>query len=529
MTSTGETSIYIILAAAGAAGYLVLFFFAWSIIKYYKDSRERDLIATITGSLAIATPLFILFMVPLDVHVVSYNLNDVGGQLYPATVATVRDALHSVYVGCFGFSFFLFFLALPVCYFMLEDHNEDVDFRTRSKSSAKFILMFAGLFCVLAFMGSILREDQTKDPAAWRRALAQDFSVADSYVSFVVGSVALLGSVGWGVYMSFGIAEFPFMLVRSRGGEFEARTVEYDEENIDQQLQQNAREQNYLRSRYNLPQRKWPRHDRQEYKRLQQEEQRLKQRKENLVRPRGGEFMEDEGDTFWNSLIALRVLLCIVVGLVGSAMWVSMMIATIDVLSHSICGGSCGYLLEVGELFNPLDQALLASEDEFPLDFFLFTSLLLYLTLALVLGVITINSYWQCAKFQIIERQRGMVHSLVMMSWQMHAVLMAMVLQLNVLCPTYAMFGKQFYVDELGDKHACTLDRVFMADSCVPTRIAQFASSLASHFPVFNTVAFFSNFLFSLCFLLSVAWAIKRKGKRITPNIRQGAFLFDSV
>lgn len=531
-TESGANAINIVIIAASACGYVLLLLLAWFQLKYYKDTREGNAIFHLVATLAIATPIFCLLLVPLDVYVVSFFSDAKGIQQNPETVKSLGHALKAIYYACFGLEMFLFFLALPLSFFYNEDLSEEMSVKDRLKTAVRPTLLFVVLYGVLAMLGSLLIVDESKSFVSWRRFASKDFSVGDSYVSFVMGIVAILGALGFAVYMAFGLAEFPFMLLRQRGGEFEARTIEFDDTNLDREIRENTKEQDYLRSRYDLPNRKWPKADRKAYKTLMEEEKRLRELKENLARPRDGEYSADNFDTLWNGIFWFRACIAFIVVVASLGMWTSVLISVIDKFHNSKCGWSCGFILESGHIpYNPLDQALVAVTDEFPLDFALFVIFLVFLDFALMLGINTVNGYLLWCKFNTVEKERGMIHTLMMLSWQIMGVFVTMLLLLDHLVPAYFMFGNQMYLDSKGQATACTVLQLGSAmtprSSCIPTQMGRFVLSLSSHYPFFAVIVCLCSVVFLAVYLGATAWGIKRNGRQLRPNIKQGAFLFE--
>jgi LMBR1 domain-containing protein 1 len=74
----------------------------------------------------------------------------------------------------------------------------------------------------------------------------------------------------------------------------------------------------------------------------------------------------------------------------------SIAITNVDRLLNSECGLSCGYVIEKYTLFNPLDYVLVELSKYFPLDFLLFGTILFYVFITCLYGLVRLGIKFFC-------------------------------------------------------------------------------------------------------------------------------------
>src|SRR5690606_21996076 len=83
----------------------------------------------------------------------------------------------------------------------------------------------------------------------------------------------------------------------------------------------------------------------------------------------------------------IRVILGLILLAIAVLIWVSMLITSIDKVTHSRCGASCGYILAHLQMFNPVNYIFLKSSHVFPVDYILTLLAVLLFFLSTVIGL----------------------------------------------------------------------------------------------------------------------------------------------
>ena len=193
--------------------------------------------------------------------------------------------------------------------------------------------------------------------------------------------------------------------------------------------------------------------------------------------------------------------------------WVSMTLTAIDKAMNSVCKHRCGYILGHINVFNPLNWILVQSAKVFPVDYAIFTILVLLLFCSSVMGIasIGIRFLW----IRIFQIRKG--HTSPQALLTATAMLMLTSLALNysismVVAPQYATFGPQTFCDRQpgaldgqpdcsNSKHLikpCSelADNLAAKQVCTPSVASTILNRVTINFPFFGIVFFWAQFVF---------------------------------
>ncbi|KAL4986957.1 hypothetical protein BDW68DRAFT_162272 [Aspergillus falconensis] len=232
----------------------------------------------------------------------------------------------------------------------------------------------------------------------------------------------------------------------------------------------------------------------------------------------------------WFRLEALfcpfKLLVGLILLLVVLLTWISMLLSAIDKAKNSICKRHCGYALGRINIFNPINEIFVQSAKVFPIDYAIFTMLVLLLFFGTVVGIATIGIRFLWINFFKIRKGHTSPQALLMMT----AMLMLAILALNysismIVAPQYATFGPQTFCDRPSGSSVvpdlqCTVKRCSEASDsdaakrvCTPSVASTVLNRVTINFPFFGAIFFWSQFIFVGIHLLALITSLLRSPK----------------
>jgi LMBR1 domain-containing protein 1 len=193
--------------------------------------------------------------------------------------------------------------------------------------------------------------------------------------------------------------------------------------------------------------------------------------------------------------------------------WVSMLLTSIDKAKNSICKHRCGYILARVNIFNPINWALVQSAKVFPIDYAIFTVLVLLFFCSSVVGIAVVGIRFLWIRIFQIRNGHTSPQALLLAT----AMLMLIILALNysismVVAPQYATFGPQTFCDRapglfLGKPDCSDSKELIKPCSelaknpaaqqvCTPSVVSTFLNRVTLNYPFFGVVFFWAQFLF---------------------------------
>lgn len=330
-------------------------------------------------------------------------------------------------------------------------------------------------------------------------------------LTFSLGLLMTLGLCLYVLYTSSGLALLPISLIKTAPS-ISSPTLRA---NTAQQLEQNRERQRQLEGRCGGNPDLLSSKDRRELDTLTREERTLI-RRQRLV-----EEAQGEGRGWlmrmWYKLGAIlrpfKLLGGILLLVAASVIWVSMLLTAIDKAKNSICKHRCGYILGHVNVFNPVNWVLVQSAKVFPVDYAIFTVLVLLLFCSSVVGIAVIGIRFLWIRIFQIRKGHTSPQALLLAT----AMLMLMILALNysvsmVVAPQYATFGPQTFCDRTMDSPLdqpdCSNSRELIKPCseitdnpaaqqvCTPSVVSTFLNRVTLNFPFFGAVFFWAQFFF---------------------------------
>lgn len=330
-------------------------------------------------------------------------------------------------------------------------------------------------------------------------------------MTFALGLLMTLGLFLYVLYSSTGLALLPISLIKTAPS-ISSPTLRAS---TAQQLEANRERQRQLEGRCAGNPEHLSSKDRRELDALSREERTL------IRRQRLAEESQGEGRGFlmrlWYKVGAVlrpfKLLGGVLLLLVALVVWVSMLLTAIDKAKNSICKHRCGYILGHVNVFNPVNWVLVQSAKVFPVDYAIFTMLVLVLFCSSVVGIAAVGIRFLWIRIFQIRKGHTSPQALLLAT----AMLMLIILALNysvsmVVAPQYATFGPQTFCDrtprtplEHSDcsgskgliKPCSELSKNPAARQvCTPSVVSTFLNRVTLNFPFFGIVFFWAQFFF---------------------------------
>lgn len=313
------------------------------------------------------------------------------------------------------------------------------------------------------------------------------------------------------LYTSTGLAVLPIRLIRG-GASLSAKSLD---STSTVQLESNRERQRQLGGRCGGNPEFLSSQDRRELDVLMREERALV-RRQRLARE-----TEGESQTFlmgvWFKLEAFfrpfKLLGGFLLFLLVLVTWISMLLTAIDKAKNSICKRHCGYILAHLDIFNPINQLFIQTARVFPIDYVIFTLLVLLFFAGSVVGIATVGIRFLWINIFQVRKGHTSPQALLLMT----AMLMLAILALNytmsvIVAPQYATFGSQKFCDRPREPHGTQPD---CAESehlikpcseavnndaarrvCAPSVATTLLNRVTMSFPFFGMVYFWAQFAF---------------------------------
>lgn len=320
-----------------------------------------------------------------------------------------------------------------------------------------------------------------------------------------------LGICLYVLYTSVGLALFPISLIKTAPS-ISSPTLRAS---TARQLEANQERQRQLEGRCGGNSELLSSKDRRELDTLTREERTLIRRQRLVDEAQG------EGRSWlmraWFKIEAIfrpfKLLGGLLLLLIAFVTWVSMLLTAIDKAKNSVCKHRCGYILGHINVFNPVNWALVQSAKVFPVDYAIFSVLVLLFFCSSVAGISVVGIRFLWIRIFQIRKGHTSPQALLLAT----AMLMLIILALNysismVVAPQYATFGPQTFCDRspgtLLEWPDCSNHKDLikpcseLADNpaaqrvCTPSVVSTFLNRVTLNFPFFGIVFFWAQFFF---------------------------------
>ncbi|KAL6239417.1 putative lysosomal cobalamin transporter [Aspergillus navahoensis] len=528
-----QTSLIWVIYAVVVA---FLFAVASVFIYVYQTPRDRSPSVTLTCIVAIASLLATILLLPVDVALVSSTVSSSTGQRKDWATQEVVDritfSLTLVYYILYSLDILLCLLVIPFVYFWYEEYDEaaaqagEQSFRQRFWGASKYTLSFVAILVTLFLAGlfvPIPRTNDGNDLDFFKTLLGENRG--ERALTFALGLLISIGMCIYVLYTSTGLAVLPIRLIK--GGPQLSNAASLNAAST-VQLESNRERQRQLEGRCGGNPEVLSSKDRRELDALVREERTL------IRRQRLAQEAEEQGQTLllrvWSRLEAFfrpfKLLVGLILFLVVLLTWISMLLTAIDKVKNSICKRHCGYVLGRINIFNPINEIFVQSAKVFPIDYAIFTMLVLLFFFGTVVGIATIGIRFLWINIFKIRKGHTSPQAILIMT----AMLILAILALNysismIVAPQYATFGPQTFCDQPSDPSVvpelqCTVKPCREASDsdaakrvCTPSVASTVLNRATIIFPFFGAIFFWGQFAFFGIHLLALILSLLRSSK----------------
>ncbi|KAM5477115.1 hypothetical protein MauCBS54593_000386 [Microsporum audouinii] len=520
MSLLQSTLIWIVYAVV----VVVLIAIASVFVYVYQAPRERSGLVSAVCIVTVSALLATVLLLPVDIALVSSTNSRKLGQrkdwATPDAVASIVQSLTIVYYALYSLDTILCLLVIPFTYFWYEEYDElaehqDWDaFGKRFWGAFRYTAAFLAVTVILFLVGFFVPVTRNRGGAGldldfFKHLLTENNG--ERALTFALGLLTMIGIVVYVLYTSTGLALFPVSFIKSAPSvsspSLYATMASRLEENIERQRQLEGRcggNLDHLSSK-----------DRRELDSLVREERTLR-RRQRLAESNAGDGRGYLVKT-WHKIEAVfrpvKLLGGLLLLLLSIVIWVSMLLTGIDKAMNSVCKHKCGYILGKVNLFNPINWALLQSAKVFPIDYVLFTVLVLHFFSSSVIGVATVGIRFLWVRIFGIRKGHTTPQALLIATVILALIILALNFSISMMvAPQYATYGPQTFCD-IPSEHAgqgiscrsrpqdvkpCSeLTKNHSAmDVCTPSVVSVFLNRITLNFPFFGMVNFWAQFIF---------------------------------
>lgn len=180
----------------------------------------------------------------------------------------------------------------------------------------------------------------------------------------------------------------------------------------------------------------------------------------------------------------------VLLSLLSLLLCLSLFLTSLDKALHSSLWA--GYSLQNSSLPNPLDLLLVATQRVFPLDYILYTGLMLFLVSCSTLGLTSLGIRCCCLTVYRIRAWKTPPRGMILAVLALMYIIMAQNVVIFSLVPDYTMFGNQHYNHSEGGSwriERCSAGNLPRdKDLCVPSRISALLLAFHSQTWLFGAV-----------------------------------------
>ena len=424
------------------------------VIWYRSDRPHHKAHGTsLIAVLGLFTTLVTTALVPVDVFLVSFMKNGDGTWKPWADDPEVRESLKNsvmyAYYASYSLIFLFSFIIIPSNYFYhgldvgLEEDDVEPSLSQKICHSFKYTLLSAFLFTILAISGIFLpfNGSPPSNSTEWQKIEwffeELEANNGQDLLLFILNILNIIGVSFLILYTGYGLSSLPCGLIRPTHGVRSRRTaVEVEIEDLERDIRaiedRNSGGQTTGWERTRLERlEQQVRLLRREHRDLDQRARSLVSRCQLLMRP-------------------FQMVFGVIFSVFGFLLFLSLLLTNVDKAIHS--GGIyTGYALVNSTLPNPADMLLVWTQQVFPLDYILYSLMVLFLLSCSMSGITNIGIRCMCLLVYRVRAWRTPPRGMLLAVMLLMFIILAQNVIMLSLVPDYTMFGNQHYVTELPD------------------------------------------------------------------------------
>jgi len=182
---------------------------------------------------------------------------------------------------------------------------------------------------------------------------------------------------------------------------------------------------------------------------------------------------------------------------------VSLALTVVDrTLHHIKCDATCGFILQVPQIFNPIDQLLSFAATIFPVDYVIICVLVVYVYFATLFSITQIGIRFFCLRLYTFSKDRTQPQGLMTASIILMLGILALNNSLVTLAPTYTMFGSQTYINGSGPV-PCSINAP-VDSNCTMTQLGAIVNGVNINVGFFGMAFYGFTWIFTVGFFICV-------------------------
>jgi len=494
---------------------LSLVFSVLYVIWYRSDRPQHKAHGTSTiAVLGLFMTLVTTILVPVDVFLVSFMKNADGSWKPWAEDSDVRDSVKDsilyTYYFCYSVIFFFSFLVIPSNYFYhgldtgLEEDDVEPSFTEKVCHSLKYTLLSIFIFSILIIAGIFLpfNGSPPSNSTEWQKFEwffeELEANKGQDLLLFILNTLNILGVFFLILYTGYGLSSLPCGLIRPTSGVRTQRSA------VEDQIEELEASIRTIEDRH--PGGQIPRFERSQLERLEQQLRLLRREHRDL-------------DQRARSLVSRCQLLLrpfqmffgVIFSMFGFLIFLSLLLTNIDKALNS-GGVFTGYTLQNSTLPNPVDLVLVCSQQIFPLDYIVYTLLVLFLLSCSMSGMRNIGVRCLCLTVYKVRAWRTPPRGLLLSILILMFIILAQNVIMLSLVPDYTMFGNQHYSTTQNNVTKilkCGSDNFpEEKDNCIPSRISVLLLSFHYKAWIFGAAYYWLIWLLLLSVLVGSLYSV---------------------
>jgi LMBR1 domain-containing protein 1 len=284
---------------------------------------------------------------------------------------------------------------------------------------------------------------------------------------------------------------------------------------VNMELERHREQQRSINSKY-LGGKKMSKSDETSLGKLREQERMLGKRNEQITQLSGG------CSRFCEILRPFYFVFGILVFLLSLFLIVTIVLTSISQL-YDQCGAPCGFVMKYPTINNPIDNyILLPLAAYFPLDFALFTGLILFIFFSTVGGIVAIGIRFLWVHMYSIRARKTAPQGLLLATMIIMLVVMALNVEMYTIAPQYTQFGTQQWPSTANgtttwkpcclpfagtnstepDENCPPAESDTIRDYCTMTALATFVNGIKTRMTYFGMAFYVLNWAFVAAFII---------------------------
>jgi len=497
---------------------LALIFSVFYVIWYRSDRPHHKAHGTSTiAVLGLFITLVTVILVPVDVFLVSFMKNNDGNWKPWASDADVREDLKSsilyAYYFCYSIIFTFSFLIIPSNYFYhgldvgISEDDVEPSFGQKVCHSLKYTLLSVTIFGVLISVGIFLpiSGSPPSNSTEWEKIEwffdELEANKGQDLMLFILNTLNLIGLVLLILYTGYGLSSLPCGLIRPKQGVRTQRTL------VDVEIEEAERHIRQIEERYATG--SIQRFDQSQLERLEQQLRLLRRERRDL--DQAAKTLVSRCQLM---LRPFQMIFGVIFSIFGFLIFLSLILTNIDKVINSD-GIFSGYTLQNSTLPNPVDLMLVFAQQVFPLDYILYTLLVLFLLSCTMSGITNIGIKCFCLTVYKVRAWRTPPRGILLTILVLMFIILAQNVIMLSLVPDYTMFGNQRFIQG-NDTFRCSVQNFpDLKDNCVPSRISVLLVSFHYKAWIFGAANYWLIWVLLISILGGSLWSV---GHMRTPT-----------